>query len=187
MFQKCSNNNHEATKSTNKCHCHIFECICKPPNLILMSAPHRCLFSRASIHKAGGRLVARFREVSKPRDSVLTFSTALKFDRHLDSSARKMSAKIERNTIKITSNLIAWANLNMDSFGFHKGYHAWHGALSAPENSLYNTKDILQYCLMPHHVRILTCEDLNSHIFNCSCYVEPVPQKGFSALHPTGY
>ena len=49
----------------------------------------------ASIHQADGRLTVRSRKVAKPRGLALDFSIALKFDRHLGSSAAEMPVKFQ--------------------------------------------------------------------------------------------
>ena len=60
---------------------------------------------RAFIHWADGRLTARSREVSKPRDSGLDFSIALKVNRHIGSSAAEMPVKFQSDLNNITPNL----------------------------------------------------------------------------------
>ena len=60
---------------------------------------------RAFIHWADGRLTARSREVSKPRDSGLDFSIALKVNRHIGSSAAEMPVKFQSDLNIIKPNL----------------------------------------------------------------------------------
>ena len=61
--------------------------------------------SRVSINKTDGRLTVRYVEASKLRGSGLGFPIALKFDRHIDSSAVEMPVKFQSDTIMIPSKL----------------------------------------------------------------------------------
>ena len=64
-------------------------------------------FTYGYFHWAGGRLTARSREVSKPRDSGLNFFKRPEIYRHIGSSAASLPVKFQSGTIIIASNLTA--------------------------------------------------------------------------------
>ena len=76
--------------------------ICSRRNLEV-KLPNQGLYSL----KLSGRLTGRSRVVSKPRDPGSDFSVALKFGRHLGSSAAEMPVKFQSDMTIITSNLAA--------------------------------------------------------------------------------